>query len=65
LGKRPVVYGRRFEEMGIEKAKKAYPIRKLTKADGVARAVLFLASERCAGDVTGQSLSVDGGYAMV
>ncbi|RZN65984.1 MAG: SDR family oxidoreductase [Candidatus Methanolliviera hydrocarbonicum] len=49
----------------IEKAKKAYPLRKLTKADDVARAVLFIASERCAGDITGQSLSVDGGYAMV
>jgi NAD(P)-dependent dehydrogenase (short-subunit alcohol dehydrogenase family) len=54
-----------FTPKVMEKAKKAYPLKKLGNADDVAYAVLFLASERCAGDIAGQALSVDGGYAMV
>lgn len=54
-----------FTPEAMEKAKKAYPLKKLANADDIAYAVLFLASERCAGDIAGQALSVDGGYAMV
>jgi 2-hydroxycyclohexanecarboxyl-CoA dehydrogenase len=46
------------------KAAKAYPLRKLGKAADIADAVCFLASDR-AGNVTGQTLSVSGGYTMI
>lgn len=46
-----------------EKMAKAYPLRRLGKAEDVAGAVLFLASD-AAGWITGQAISVDGGYAM-
>ncbi len=43
---------------------KAYPLRRLGKTADIAGAVLFLASDQ-AGWITGQTLSVDGGYTMV
>jgi 2-hydroxycyclohexanecarboxyl-CoA dehydrogenase len=46
-----------------EKMAKAYPLRRLGKADDIASAVLFLASD-AADWITGQAISVDGGYAM-
>lgn len=46
-----------------EKMAKAYPLRRLGKAEDVAGAVLFLASD-AAGWITGQAISVDGGYTM-
>ncbi len=46
-----------------EKMAKAYPLRRLGKAEDVANAVVFLASD-AAGWITGQAISVDGGYAM-
>lgn len=46
------------------KAAKAYPLRKLGKAEDTADAVVFLASDR-AGHITGQTLSVSGGYTMM
>ena len=46
------------------KAAKAYPLRKLGKPQDIANAVLFIASER-AGHITGQTLSVSGGYTMM
>jgi NAD(P)-dependent dehydrogenase (short-subunit alcohol dehydrogenase family) len=46
------------------KAAKAYPLRKLGKAADIADAVCFLASDR-AGNITGQTLSVSGGYTMM
>jgi 2-hydroxycyclohexanecarboxyl-CoA dehydrogenase len=46
-----------------EKMAKAYPLRRLGRAEDVASAVLFLASD-AAGWITGQAISVDGGYAM-
>ena len=49
----------------VESAKKAYPLRKLGKPEDTARAVLFLASDLCAGHITGQTLSVSGGFSMV
>jgi 2-hydroxycyclohexanecarboxyl-CoA dehydrogenase len=50
----------------LEKAiKSMYPLRKVGKPADVANAVLFLASDKAAGHITGQTLSVDGGYTMV
>jgi len=46
-----------------EKMAKAYPLRRLGRAEDVASAVLFLASD-AASWITGQAISVDGGYAM-
>jgi NAD(P)-dependent dehydrogenase (short-subunit alcohol dehydrogenase family) len=48
-----------------EKAVKLYPLRKLCTAQDIANAIVFLASDLVAGDITGQVLSVNGGYAMV
>jgi 2-hydroxycyclohexanecarboxyl-CoA dehydrogenase len=47
-----------------EKAAKAYPLRRLGTADDVVPAVLLLASDRAA-YITGQTLSVSGGYTMI
>jgi 2-hydroxycyclohexanecarboxyl-CoA dehydrogenase len=47
-----------------EKAAKAYPLRRLGSADDVVPAVLLLASDR-ASYITGQTLSVSGGYTMI
>jgi 2-hydroxycyclohexanecarboxyl-CoA dehydrogenase len=46
-----------------EKMTKAYPLRRLGKAEDIANAVVFLASD-AASWITGQAISVDGGYAM-
>jgi len=46
------------------RAAKAYPLKKLGKAEEVAQAVLFMASD-CASHITGQTLSVSGGYTMM
>jgi 2-hydroxycyclohexanecarboxyl-CoA dehydrogenase len=43
---------------------KAYPLRRIGKPDDVTGAVLFLASD-AAGFITGQTLSVSGGYTMM
>lgn len=51
------------EEMR-ERIARAYPLRRLGTADEVARAVVFLASE-AASFITGQTLSVSGGYSMI
>ncbi len=48
----------------LEKAAKAYPLRRLGTPDDVVPAVLLLASDR-ASYITGQTLSVSGGYTMV
>ncbi|MEW6263567.1 MAG: SDR family NAD(P)-dependent oxidoreductase [Thermodesulfobacteriota bacterium] len=48
----------------LEKAAKVYPLRKLGKPEDTANAILFLASGR-AGHITGQTLSVSGGYTMI
>jgi len=45
-------------------AKQAYPLRRLGKAEDVAKAVLFFASD-AADFITGQTLSVSGGYTMM
>jgi len=46
------------------KAAKAHVLRKLGKSNDIANAVLFMAS-KCAGHITGQTLSVSGGYTMM
>ena len=47
----------------LEKAAKAYPLRKVGRPEDTANAVVFLASDS-AGYITGQTLSVSGGYSM-
>ena len=53
-----------FTPDALKKAAKAYPLRKVGKADEVSKAVIFMASE-CASHITGQTLSVSGGYTMM
>jgi len=48
----------------LEKIKKVCPLRRIGTPEDVAYAVLFFASDRCAGHITGQTLSVSGGYTM-
>ncbi len=47
-----------------ERIARAYPLRRLGTAEEVARVVVFLASE-AASFVTGQTVSVSGGYTMI
>ncbi|MBM3118851.1 MAG: 3-oxoacyl-ACP reductase FabG [Chloroflexi bacterium] len=47
-----------------EKAAKAYPLRRLGKPQDVANVVVFLASD-VASFITGQTISVSGGYTMM
>jgi 2-hydroxycyclohexanecarboxyl-CoA dehydrogenase len=52
------------EEMKARIAR-AYPLRRVGRPEDVVGAVLFLASDLAAGFVTGQTLSVSGGYTMM
>ena len=54
-----------FTPEQLEKVARALPLRKLCRPGDVANAVLFLASEEAAGNITGQVLSVSGGYTMI
>jgi 2-hydroxycyclohexanecarboxyl-CoA dehydrogenase len=47
-----------------EKIKKNYPLRRLGTSDDIANAVLFMASD-ASSFITGQTLSVSGGYSMM
>ena len=49
----------------VEKIAKVYPLRKVGRPEDIAHAVVFLASNVAAGHITGQVLSVSGGYSMV
>ena len=49
----------------LEKIAKALPLKKIGKPSDIPPAVLFLASDKAAGMVTGQILSVSGGYSMI
>lgn len=53
-----------FTPEQLEKVAKALPLRKVGRPRDIANAVLFLSSER-AGHITGQVLSVSGGYSMI
>ncbi len=53
-----------FTPEAQDRAKKGYPLRKLGTPQDIANSVVFIASER-AGHVTGQTLSVSGGYTMM
>ena len=55
--------GEQFPDEMLEKIAKSYPLRRLGTPEDVAPAVLFLASE-AASYITGQTLSVSGGYTM-
>lgn len=54
-----------FTEDQLEKVARALPLRKLGRPRDVANAVVFLASDAVAGHITGQVLSVSGGYSMI
>jgi NAD(P)-dependent dehydrogenase (short-subunit alcohol dehydrogenase family) len=48
----------------IDYVRKGTPLRRLSSAEDIARSVLFLASERAARQLTGQLITVAGGFAM-
>lgn len=48
----------------IDYVVKNTPLRRLPKANDIANAVTFLASDRCARQITGQLIAVAGGFAM-
>ena len=52
-----------FTPEARERAIRAYPLRRMAQAREIANAVVFLASD-AAGFITGQTLSVSGGYTM-
>ena len=54
-----------FTAQQLEQVARALPLRKLGRPADIANAVLFLASDAVAGHVTGQVLSVSGGYTMI
>jgi len=54
-----------WTEEQLVKVAKIYPLRKLGKPQDIADAVAFMGSDRVAGHITGQVLSVSGGYSMV
>ena len=53
-----------FTDEVMERARRSYPLRRLGTSGEVANAVVFLASD-AASFITGQTLSVSGGYSMM
>ena len=49
----------------LEQSARKLPLRKLGRAEDIANTVVFLASDKCAGHITGQAVSVSGGYSMM
>lgn len=54
-----------FTPEQLEKVARALPLRKVGRPQDIANAVAFLSSDLVAGHVTGQVLSVSGGYTMI
>jgi 2-hydroxycyclohexanecarboxyl-CoA dehydrogenase len=54
-----------FTPEQLERVAKALPLKKIGRPQDVANAVVFLSSAKRAGHVTGQVVSVSGGYSMV
>jgi NAD(P)-dependent dehydrogenase (short-subunit alcohol dehydrogenase family) len=52
-----------FEEWGADKVRRLVPLGRWQRPEDVAAMAVFLASPR-AGEVTGQTINVDGGYVM-
>ena len=57
--------GAMFTPEQMEKVTKTLPLRKVGRPQDIANAVVFMASNKVAGHVTGQVLSVSGGYSMI
>jgi len=57
--------GSNFTPEQMESIAKTLPLRKIGTPEDVANAVVFFASSKAAGHVTGQILSVSGGYTMI
>jgi 2-hydroxycyclohexanecarboxyl-CoA dehydrogenase len=53
-----------FNQNQIDYLIKDTPLRRLTRAEDIGRAVLWFSSQRAARQVTGQLISVSGGYTM-
>ena len=62
---RPAAGGRSpsYEEWAAEKIAKLVPLGRWQEPEDIAAMAVFLASPR-AGNVTGQTINVDGGYVM-
>jgi 2-hydroxycyclohexanecarboxyl-CoA dehydrogenase len=56
--------GAQFDSETLKKVARSYPLRRLTTPEDIVGPVLLLASDR-ASYVTGQTLSVSGGYTMI
>lgn len=56
--------GAQFPDEVLEKVARSYPLRRLAVPDDIVGPVLLLASDR-ASYITGQTLSVNGGYTMI
>ena len=54
-----------FTPEQLEKVAARLPLKKIGRPQDIAGAVLFLASDTVAGNITGQVISVSGGYSMV
>lgn len=54
-----------FTDEQFGKIAKSLPLKRLGKGQDIANAVVFLSSQKAAGYVTGQVLSVSGGYTMI
>ena len=54
-----------FTDEQLGKIANSMPLKKLAKPQDIANAVVFLASDTAAGYITGQILSVSGGYTMI